>query len=50
MAQTSAPTVALLPENFGTLQEQVRGLLASHQAERQRNTELNERIDQLLRR
>ncbi len=50
MAQTSAPTVAPLPEDVGVLQELVRGLLASHQAERQRNSELQERIDQLIRR
>ena len=50
MAPTPAPTLAALPEDVGVLQELVRGLLASHQVERQRNTELQERIDQLLRR
>jgi hypothetical protein len=35
--------IAVLPDDVGVLQELVRGLLASHQAERQRNTELQER-------
>ena len=42
--------IAALPDDVGVLQELVRGLVASHQAERQRNTELQERLDQLIRR
>ena len=50
MQPSPAKPIADLPDDVGVLQELVRGLLASHQAERQRNTELEERIDQLIRR
>ena len=50
MHPSPALPIAALPDDVGVLQELVRGLVASHQAERQRNTELQERIDQLLRR
>ena len=50
MHPSPALPIAALPDDVGVLQELVRGLLASHQAERQRNTELQERIDQLIRR
>ena len=50
MQPSPAKPIADLPEDVGVLQEPVRELLASDQAERQRNTELQERIDQLIRR
>ena len=44
MQPSPAKPIADLPEDVGVLQEPVRELLASDQAERQRNTELQERI------
>jgi len=50
MADATPASTDALPNDVGQLKDLIRELVASHQAERQRNTELQDRIDLLLRR
>lgn len=50
MADAPPTSTDALPDDVGQLKDLIRGLVASHQAERQQNTELQDRIDLLLRR